>query len=147
MAEQKKSVVDLFAEVADFLTDNDAAVELVDFIESRLAQTVKAAEQAKAARLKKNGGEKKDVSDADFYVSLREKITPVLTTEPQTGDELLAQIDNVTPNGKAYLSAQVAVALRPLIQDNSVAVTDKKVAYVNKKGLSQETFRSAYAIV
>lgn len=146
MAEQRVTVREMFGEVLNFLVDNEASQELVEFMEGRLDQAVKASESAKAARLKKTGGVKKDVTQADFYVGLRDKIYPNLTIEAQTGDELLAKIENVTPNGKNYLAAQVAVALKPLAEEGTVIVSKKKVSFTDKHGLKKETLRTAYAL-
>ena len=146
MANEKMTIHDQFIEVIDFLKEVDAPQDMVDFMESRADMVAKASENAKAARIKKNGGVQKDVAQSDFYVTLRDKIYKVLSTDPQTGDELLSKIDNITPNGKAYLAAQVAVALKPLIADGTVKTGEKKVAYVNKKGLNQESFRNAYSL-
>lgn len=146
MADTKKTVYEMFNDTLDFLVANHAPEEIVGFVQSRADQVVKASESAKAARAKKNGGEKKDVAQAGFYVALREKIYPVLTTAATTGDELLAKIDNKTPNGKAYLAAQVAVAMKPLVEDGTVLVAEKKVTYIDKKGLKQEALRKAYSL-
>lgn len=145
MAKEKKmTILESFKEVEAYLKDVEAPEDLVAFIEGRIEQAEKTAESAKASRLKKTGGEKKDTSQSDFYVGLREKIYPVLTVEAQAGSELLDQIDNVTPNGKEYLAAQIAVALRPLIEDGTVVVSKKKVEFMDKEGLKKETLRTAY---
>lgn len=144
--EIKKTILEMFEEVHEYLEDTEAPEEMVEFMVGRIEQTKKASEKAKAARLKKTGGEKKDVAQADFYVDLRNKIYPVLTTEQQTGDELLGQIENITPNGKQYLAAQVAVALKPLVGDGTVVVGKKVAEYKNKAGLVQQTMRTAYKL-
>lgn len=141
---KKLTILENFQEVEAYLKDVEAPEDLIEFITGRIEQAEKAAESAKAARLKKTGGEKKDVTQSDFYVGLRDKIYPVLTVEPQVGDELLGQIDNVTPNGKEYLAAQIAVALKPLVQDGTVVVSKKKVEFEDKNGLKKETLRTAY---
>ena len=149
MAKEKKvtmTVLDQFNEVYDFLTENDAPEEMAAFIESRALQVSKSAESAKAARIKKNGGEKKETAQAEYYVTLRNKLYPILSTAPQTGAELLAQIDTLNPNGKPYQNMQVATAFQPLIADGTVVTTEKKVAYVDKNGLNKESMHVAYAL-
>lgn len=147
MAKEKKpTILESFKEVEAFLKDVEAPEDLLEFVAGRIEQAEKAAESAKASRLKKTGGEKKDVTQSDFYVGLRDKIYPVLTVNAQVGDELLGQIDNVTPNGKEYLAAQIAVALRPLVEDGTVIVGKKKVEFVDKQGLKKETLRTSYQL-
>lgn len=135
-----------YTAVAEFLTANGASTEMIDFINGRIAQEDKARENAKNKRLEKNGGEKKDPANSEFYTGLRESIYKVLTTEFQTGDALVSAAKAVTTNGKPVLAAQVAMALKPLIADGTVVVGEIKVAYTDTKGLAKETLRKAYKL-
>jgi 6-phosphogluconate dehydrogenase len=135
-----------YVAIKDFMTANGAAAELVEFVESRIAQEDKARETAKAKRLEKNGGEKKDATQSEFYTDLREKLYKSLTTEFQTGADLVAKAAVTTPAGKAVLAAQVAMALKPLIEDGSVICDSVKVSYVDKQGLNKESMRKAYKL-
>ena len=133
-----------YVAIKDFMTANGANEEMVAFVESRIAQEDKARETAKAKRLEKNGGEKRDVSQSDFYVALRTTVYNKLTTEFQTGDALVA--GEKTAAGKNYLAAQVATALKPLIEDGTVISDKVKVAYIDKNGLNKESMRTAYQL-
>lgn len=136
---------ELFIEVVNFLIEKNAPEELVTFIDSRIDQLDRAAKYAKEARAK-NGGEPKDPAQSDFYVNLRDKLTPVLTQEAQSGKELLAQIDNVTPNGKEYLVAQISLALKPLVEAEEVVVERKVYTVTGSNGLQKETLLQTYRL-
>jgi hypothetical protein len=133
-----------YAALKEFVAAHNGTEEMLAFIDTRIAQEDKAREAAKAKRIEKNGGEKRDVSQSDFYVALRNQIYPKLTTEFQTGDALVA--GEQTPAGKTYLAAQVATALKPLIADGTVISDKVKVAYVDKNGLNKESMRTAYKL-
>jgi hypothetical protein len=135
-----------YSAIANFLSANNAPADMIEFVNGRIAQEDKARENAKAKRLEKNGGEKKDPANSEFYTGLRESIYKVLTTEFQTGDALVTAANAVTTNGKPVLAAQVAMALKPLIEDGTVVTGQIKVAYVNGKGLNTESLRKAYKL-
>lgn len=143
MAEKKMTIGQQFEELYTYLVETDAPTDFIEFVDGRISQMTKANARAKELRAAK-AGEKKNATQSDFYVTLREKLADVLTTELQTGGELLDQIDNMTANGKPYLAAQVATALKPLVEDGTIVVEKKKVAYENKHGLQQESLRQAY---
>lgn len=144
--ETKITVKENYELVAAFLKDNGADAALIDFINGRIAQEEKARASAKAKRLEKNGGEKKDPSDSEFYTELREAIYKVLTTELQTGDALVEAAGATTKNGKPVLAAQVAMALKPLIADGTVVTGEVKVEFTNNKGLKTESMRKGYRL-
>lgn len=135
-----------YTAVANFLSEKNAPAEMIDFITGRIAQEDKARETAKAKRLEKNGGEKKDPANSEFYTTLRESLYKVLTTEFQTGDALVSAAKATTANGKAVLAAQVAMALKPLVEDGTVVIGEVKVSYVDAKGLNKESLRKAYKL-
>ena len=135
-----------YVALKEFAEANGAAPELIEFVDSRIAQEDKARESAKAKRLEKNGGEKKDPSQSEFYTTLREKLYAALTTEFQTGADLVDNAGVTTPAGKPVLAAQVAMALKPLIEDGTVIADGIKVAYVDKQGLNKESIRKAYKL-
>ena len=135
-----------YVALKEFLETNGAAAELVDFVDTRIAQEDKARETAKAKRLEKNGGEKKDPSQSEFYTSLRDTLYAALTTEFQTGSDLVAAAGATTPAGKPVLAAQVAMALKPLLEDGTVICDGIKVSYVDKQGLNKESIRKAYKL-
>ena len=137
----KMTVRENLEAVKDFLVDNGANEELVEFIETRIAQDVRAKE---AAAKKREGAEKKDAADSEFYTAMRAQLEGVLTGDFKTGFELIAEIGGVTPNGKKMLPAQVATALKPLIADKSVVVGEKVVEKVNAEGLKSQTKQKAY---
>lgn len=132
--------------ILTFLKDNSADAELVAFVEGRIAQENKARESAKAKRLEKNGGEKKNAADSEFYTNLRNAIYKVLTTDFKTGDALISEANVVTPNGKKVLAAQVAMALKPMITDGTVVVGDIIVDFTDKNGLKKQVIRKAYKL-
>ena len=135
-----------FENTLEFLKGANAPDELIEFIAGRVAQEQKARESAKAKRLEKNGGEKRDPSQSEFYTTLRDAIYKVMSTDLQTGDALVAAAGVNTPSGKPVLAAQVAMALKPLIADGTVVVGEVKVAYTDKQGLSKESLRKAYRL-
>lgn len=135
-----------YTAVANFLSENKAPAEMIEFITGRIAQEDKARETAKAKRLEKNGGEKKDPANSEFYTNLRESLYKVLTTEFQTGDALVSAAKATTANGKAVLAAQVAMALKPLVEDGTVVIGEVKVSYIDGKGLKKESLRKAYKL-
>ena len=135
-----------YAAVKDFMVANGANEELIAFVDSRIAQEDKARETAKAKRLEKNGGEKKDASQSEFYTTLRGQLYEALTTEFQTGADLVANAGVTTPAGKPVLAAQVAMALKPLIEEGTVICDGVKVTYTDKQGLNKESIRKAYKL-
>ena len=135
-----------YVAIQEFLASNGADAELVEFVASRIAQEDKARETAKAKRLEKNGGEKKDASQSEFYTTLRAQLCDALTTEFQTGSDLVANAGVTTPAGKPVLAAQVAMALKPLIDEGTVICDGVKVTYTDKQGLKKESIRKAYKL-
>lgn len=140
------TVYENFESVLSFLADNDASAEMVEFIQSRMDQEAKARANAKAKRLEKNGGEKKDPANSDFYTNLRNAISAVLTGDFQTGDDLVKASGVTTPSGKRVLAAQVATALKPLVADGTVETGEVIVTITNKQGLTQQTIRKGYKL-
>lgn len=135
-----------FENTLEFLKGANAPAEIVEFIAGRIAQEEKARETAKAKRLEKNGGEKKDPSQSEFYTSLRDSLYKVLTTTAMTGDELVEAAGVTTASGKPVLAAQVAMALKPLVSDGTVVIEEKKVSYTDKNNLTKESLRKAYRL-
>lgn len=135
-----------YVSVMEYLKNTNAPAELVEFMATRVAQEEKARESAKAKRIEKNGGERKNTYDSPFYTNLRNEIYKVLTTNFQTGDELISKADVKTDNGKTVLAAQVAMALKPLIADGTVVVGEVKVSYTDKHNLTKESMRKAYKL-
>ena len=135
-----------YVAIKDFITANGADEELVAFVDSRIAQEDNARETAKAKRLEKNGGEKKDASQSEFYTTLRTALYNALTTEFQTGSDLVDNAGVTTPAGKPVLAAQVAMALKPLIEEGTVICDGVKVTYTDKQGLKKESIRKAYKL-
>lgn len=135
-----------YVALKDFCSANGADAALIEFIDTRIAQEDKARESAKAKRLEKNGGEHKNVSQSEFYTNLRSALYNVLTTEFQTGADLVEKAKIVTPNGKPVLAAQVAMALKPLTEDGTVICDGIKVSYTDKQGLNKESIRKAYRL-
>lgn len=140
------TVVEKFSEVRDTLVAAGAPAEQIEFIQSRIDLTTKAQENAKTKRLEKNGGEKKDICQSEFYSSLRDAIYKVMTTELASGDELVVKSGFKSASGKAVLAAQVATALSPLVADGTVVVGQIKVETVGKDGLKKEALRKAYKL-
>lgn len=140
------TIRDNFEKVLNFLTEAKADAEMIEFVKTRIEQEEKARETAKAKRLEKNGGEKKDPSQSEFYTALRGEIYKVLSTDFQTGDELIAKANVKTPAGKPVLAAQVAMALKPLVADGTVITGEMKVSYTDKNNLTKETMRKAYRL-
>ena len=140
------TVYENFESVLGFLADNDAPSELCEFVQSRMDQEAKARAAAKAKRLEKNGGEKKDPANSEFYTSLRNSISSVLTNDFQTGDDLIKAAGATTPSGKPVLAAQVATALKPLVSNGSVVTGEVVVTIVDKKGLTKQTIRKGYKL-
>lgn len=138
------TILENFETTLNFLEGANAPTEIIDFIEGRLNQEKKSRDNARAKR--SENGEKKDITQSDFYVSLREALYKVLTTAPMTGDELIAAAQFNTPSGKKAIAAQVSTALKPLIDDGTVVVETKKVSYVDKHGLNKESNRKAYRL-
>lgn len=132
--------------VNEFLKANNAPSELIDFVDSRIAQEDKQAASAKAKRLEKTGGVKKDPAQSEFYTTLRNDLMGVMTTEFQTGDALVAACGAVSSKGTPVLAAQVATALKPAVADGSVIVSEIKCSVVGKDGLSRETLRKGYKL-
>ena len=135
-----------YVALKEFAEANGASAEMVEFIDSRIAQEDKARETAKAKRLEKNGGEKKDASQSEFYTTLRSALYAALTTEFQTGSDLVDHAGVTTPAGKPVLAAQVAMALKPLIAEGTVICDGVKVTYTDKQGLKKESIRKAYKL-
>ena len=120
--------------------------ELIDFVDKKAEGEVAARERAKAKRLEKNGGVKKDVTESDYYVSLRNALYKVLTTEPKTCDQLLADSKYVNASGKKIIAPQVGIALKPLLADGTVVETNIIVTITGKDGLKKETSRKAFKL-
>ena len=135
-----------YVAIKDFLAAHNADEELLAFVDTRIAQEDKARDTAKAKRLEKNGGEKKDASQSEFYSTLRAQLYNALTTEFQTGNDLVTNAHVTTPAGKAVLAAQVAMALKPLIDEGTVICDGVKTVYVDKQGLKKESIRKAYKL-
>lgn len=140
------SVHDNFVKVVEFLSANGADEEMIEFINSRIAQDENAKAKAKAKRLEKNGGEKKDPADSPFYTEVRDAIYKVLTTTPIVAEELIKKANIVSPSGKQILAAQVGMALKPLVKDGTVVVEDVKYTITGKNGLNREVIRKGYRL-
>lgn len=132
--------------IVEFLKANNGPAEYVEFVESRIAQEIKSRENAKAKRLEKNGGEVKDPANSEFYTMVRDGIYKVLSTELQTGDELIAASGVKSASGKAILAAQVAIALKPYVANGTVVEGEVKRTTTNAKGLTSEVMRKAYRL-
>lgn len=146
MADKKITIKDNYVAIAAFLKDAGAPAEMIEFVETRIAQEEKTRETAKAKRLEKNGGEKKEACNSEYYTNLRETIYKVLTTEFQTGDALITASHAVSSKGTPVLPPQVATALKPLIADGTVVCGEVKVSFTDSKGLTKETLRRAYKL-
>lgn len=140
------TVYENYVSTLNFLKEANAPEEMISFIDGRISQLEKNRELAKERREKKNGGEKKDIAQSDFYSGLRDSIYKVMTTEFQTGDSLVEASDFVSSSGKKPLAAQVAVALKPLVADGTVIVGEVKVSTTDKQGLIKESLRKAYRL-
>ena len=140
------TVYENYVSTLNFLKEANAPEEMISFIDGRIGQLEKNRELAKERREKKNGGEKKDIAQSDFYSGLRDSIYKVMTTEFQTGDSLVEASDFVSSSGKKPLAAQVAVALKPLVADGTVIVGEVKVSTTDKQGLIKESLRKAYRL-
>lgn len=140
------TVYENYVSTLNFLKEANAPEEMISFIDGRIGQLEKNRELAKERREKKNGGEKKDIAQSDFYSGLRDSIYKVMTTEFQTGDSLVEASDFVSSSGKRPLAAQVAVALKPLVADGTVIVGEVKVSTTDKQGLIKESLRKAYRL-
>lgn len=140
------TVIENFIATKNHLEATGAPAEMVDFIQSRIDLVTKSQEHTKAKRLEKNGGEKKDISNSEFYTSLRDAIYKVVSTTPATGDALIAASGFKSQSGKPVLAAQVATALKPLLEDGTIVTEDVKVEVVDKHGLKKETLRKGYRL-
>lgn len=140
------TVFENYVAVSEFLKSKGAPAELVEFVDGRCAQEQKSRETAKAKRLEKTGGVKRDASESEFYTALRASLYKALTTDYKTGKQLIEVCDFKNPSGKAVLPAQVAMALKPLIADGTVVIGEVKVAHTNAQGLTSETMQKAYKL-
>ena len=127
-----------FEAIKTYLVETGAPEEMVDFIASRISQDEKAKANAKAKRLEKNGGVKKDPAYSEYYTNLRNAIMNVMTKEAQTGEQLAKAA------GTKALSAQVGLALRPVVEDGTVVAEDVICEYTNNKGLVMQSVRTGY---
>ena len=124
MAEKKMTILDNFYEVHDFLVDSGADATLVEFVAGRIEQEEKQ-RKAAAERRAANGGEKKDVSQSEYYTALREEIIPFLTTEAKANRDIIEEGGLTNKDGtKPLMPAQLATALKPLVEDGTVIVED-----------------------
>lgn len=135
-----------YTSINEFLKANGAPSDLIEFVDSRIAQEDKQAASAKAKRLEKTGGVKKDPAFSEFYTALRSDLMGVMTTDFQTGDALVAACGAVSSKGTPVLAAQVATALKPAVADGTVVVEDIKCTVTGKDGLSRETLRRGYKL-
>jgi len=124
--------------IKSYLVETEAPEEMVAFVTSRIEQDEKAKANAQKKRLEKNGGVKKDPAFSEYYTNLRNSVMNVMTNEAQTGEQLAKAA------GLQVLSAQIAIALRPVIEDKTVLTEDIVCEYTNKKGLVNQSVRTGY---
>ena len=113
MNEKKMTKKDYFNAIKEIIegTDSEIKGELIYFIESQIASIDNKAEKAKArAEVKKAEGD-----------ALREAVKSVLTSELQTADEILTQLD-----GEDLTVAKVRARLTQLVNLGEAEKADIK---------------------
>lgn len=108
--------VEKFDAIIAFLNDNGADVELVECIEGEKASALHKAEKAK-----ERAAEKKAAGD-----ELRGVIESLLTTEPQTADDLLAQIDGEDLTRAKVISRVAQLVKLGLASKSQIDVNGRK---------------------
>ena len=141
-----KTVLENYESTLEFLKTANAPEDLVDFIAKKIAQEKKTREAAKTKRFEETGGVKKDAAFSEFYQGIRDKVMPCISKQLKTGDELSVESGAVNSSGTPVLAAQIATALRPLINDGVIVVEEKKINYTDSKGLNKEAYRKAYRL-
>ena len=124
--------------IKNYLVETKAPEDMIAFVASRIEQDEKAKANAQKKRLEKNGGVKKDPAFSEYYTGLRNAIMNVMTNEAQTGEQLAKAA------GVSALSAQIAIALRPVLEDKTVVAEDVVCEYTNTKGLVNQSVRKGY---
>jgi len=92
-------------------------------------------------------GERKDALQSDYAVALRAAILPLLTSEPQTVETIVAKATaagNLSPKGTEWSKPWVSRVLNAL-DGNGVRKVTQIVTKTDSKGLNSQKEANAYA--
>lgn len=137
--------IEKYQAVVEFLIQNNADVELIEFQKKEAEKLIRTSEKAKIKGKAKREANKTERGESEFYLDIGNKIYNKLTTTPATLAELAEGVK--TNKGKAVLPMHIGTAMKKYIKDGSVKQTKVTVTKTSPtSGLEYQAQVTAYQL-